>query len=113
MRNFGAIALVILFSTGIASAQIALSSLKRRAQFNASSFVYNLANSTPTAIGLGGTGRFLAVDQFPVLDRLGVAFVLVHIKPCGINLAHVHPRGFYQINFSANNNKLKCLNFFV
>jgi hypothetical protein len=95
MRNFGAIISVILLSIGIASGQIALSSLKRRAQFNSSSFVFDLANSTPTAIGLGGTGRFLAVDQMPVLDRLGVAFVLVHIKPCGHNLAHVHPRGFF------------------
>ena len=100
MMKIVVIVSVILFSIGLVSSQLALSALKRRAQFNSSDFVFNLANSTPTAVGLGGTGRFLAVDQLPVLDKLGVAMVLVHVKPCGINLPHVHPRGFIAMSFN-------------
>ena len=73
-----------------------MSSFKRCAQFNSSSLVFYLADSTPTAVDLNGTARFLSVDEMPVLDRLSVSMVLVHIKsyqPCGINLDNVHPKG--------------------
>ena len=69
-----------------------LQKLKRRAAFKTSDFVFNLANSTPAAIGLAGTGRSMNVDSLPSLSGEGVAMVLFKIDPCGINLPHIHPR---------------------
>ena len=65
--------------------------LKLRQQFNASSFVYDLAGSTPT-VGAGGQVKSVGVDQMPALSGEGLTYFLFTLKPCGIILPHVHPR---------------------
>ena len=72
---------------------VVLQKLKNRSKYQESEFVFNLANSTPNAIGGGGNGRAMNIDTFAPLAGEGVAMVLFKIDPCGINLPHVHPRG--------------------
>jgi oxalate decarboxylase/phosphoglucose isomerase-like protein (cupin superfamily) len=69
------------------------SALKRRQQFNAKDFVYNLFGSQPNVVGQGGTGRRADINDLPSLQGLGVSSVFFKIDPCAINLPHVHPRG--------------------
>ena len=64
----------------------------KRAKFEAKDFVYNLKQTKPESSGLGGTIRPLGVAQLPSLAKQGVSYSLFTIKPCGINLPHVHPR---------------------
>jgi len=73
----------------------------KRAQFNDSiDFVFNLSTSVPE-VGGGGTIRRANGATFPALDGNGISYSLFDLKPCGINLPHVHPRAtelLYVIN---------------
>lgn len=85
--------LLLLFALTLSlEVAFSLSKLKSRQRFNATDFVFNLSSTTPSAIGAGGIGRAMNVDTFPVLENEGLAAVFFILKPCGINLPHVHQR---------------------
>ena len=50
---------------------------------------FNKANATKSG---NNSINQISVLQFPTLDRMGVAYTLFELAPCGINLPHVHPR---------------------
>ncbi|KAJ7640043.1 RmlC-like cupin domain-containing protein [Mycena polygramma] len=48
-------------------------------------------NNQPAA-GKGGSILLATVDNFPVLEGLGIAGAISFIEPCGLNIPHFHPR---------------------
>jgi oxalate decarboxylase/phosphoglucose isomerase-like protein (cupin superfamily) len=85
----------------LSDAQPPVSDLYRdqQSRINSSSFVFNLLGSKPASVGNGGTLKSLTKKNFPALG-LGNAFggtagvqSLLTLKPCGIRLPHIHPRG--------------------
>lgn len=62
-----------------------------RSDFEASDFVFDLANRDPIA-GPGGVIRPLSVEELPSLAGESLAYTLFTIEPCGLNLPHLHPR---------------------
>jgi oxalate decarboxylase/phosphoglucose isomerase-like protein (cupin superfamily) len=71
----------------------------QQSRINSSSFVFNLLGSKPASVGNGGTMKSLTRKNFPALG-LGNGFGgtagvqnLLTLKPCGIRLPHIHPRG--------------------
>jgi len=66
--------------------------LALRQQFNTQDFVFNLTSSESASSGYGGSARVLNVDNFPVLSGEGLAYTLITMEACGVNLPHVHPR---------------------
>lgn len=83
----------LILSCFISLSSQQLTAQSKRSRFTASDFVFDLFKSTPNAVGEGGTGRRVNVQDLPVLDGLGVSSVIFHQLPCSINLPHVHPRG--------------------
>jgi len=69
--------------------------LDQRQQFNASDFLFDLAGGVSSDIWTGSSSniRAVTVKEMPALKGEGVALTWFRIKPCGINLPHVHPRG--------------------
>ncbi|KAJ6523498.1 spherulin-1B precursor [Mycena vulgaris] len=40
----------------------------------------------------GGSILLATVDNFPILEELGISGVISLIEPCGLNIPHMHPR---------------------
>jgi len=91
MLNKMNILIFIIMISNILKAK-SLPHLEERMKYNNTDFVFDLAGSKPTTNGLAGTGRSVNVESLPSLAGEGVAMVIFHIDPCGINLPHVHPR---------------------
>lgn len=68
-----------------------------RKAYNASAFMFNLANVNvtyaPTVNGGGNTGATLGFGNSPAIAGLGISQARVKLWPCGWNLPHLHPRG--------------------
>ncbi|KAJ6471588.1 RmlC-like cupin domain-containing protein [Mycena vitilis] len=48
-------------------------------------------NNQPTP-GKGGSILLATVDNFPILEELGISGAISFIEPCGLNIPHFHPR---------------------
>ena len=64
----------------------------RRQKFQAEDFAFDLLGSVPAAMNEGGSVQVAFVNQVPVLENSGLAYAMVNLEPCGINLPHAHPR---------------------
>jgi hypothetical protein len=53
-------------------------------------FDYN--KITPAAGARGGSILLATVDNFPILEELGLSGAFSYIEPCGLNIPHLHPR---------------------
>ena len=71
---------------------MAQSALQERQKLKPRDFVFDRFNATPT-VGPGGLGNFMTLEQFPALKGMGVSASTFEMRPCGIILPHVHPRG--------------------
>ncbi|KAJ6571195.1 RmlC-like cupin domain-containing protein [Mycena capillaripes] len=49
-------------------------------------------NSNQPAGGAGGSILLATVDNFPILEELGISGAVSFIEPCGLNIPHLHPR---------------------
>ncbi|KAJ7439405.1 spherulin-1B precursor [Mycena galericulata] len=54
--------------------------------------VFDFNNQSPPAGAKGGSILLAIVDDFPILEGLGVAGAVSFIEPCGLNIPHTHPR---------------------
>ncbi|KAJ7435981.1 spherulin-1B precursor [Mycena galericulata] len=54
--------------------------------------VFDFNNQTPAAGAKGGSILLATVDNFPILEELGIAGAVSFIQPCGLNIPHSHPR---------------------
>jgi len=66
--------------------------LELRRAFNASDFVFDLDNSTPTGVGLGGTIQSVTLQNMKALSGQGLSYAIYDLKPCGLGNPHSHPR---------------------
>ena len=80
--------LFLTFAFAFVSAQTAL---EQRTTIPNDGFKYDFAGSAPTN-GEGGVIRTVNAKAWSPLKGSNIAFSLVTLKPCGINLPHVHPR---------------------
>ncbi|KAJ7673609.1 RmlC-like cupin domain-containing protein [Mycena rosella] len=53
-------------------------------------FDFNLQTPAPGA--KGGSILLATVDDFPILEELGISGAVSFIEPCGLNIPHLHPR---------------------
>ena len=53
--------------------------------------VSNFNNQAPAAGAKGGSILFDTVDNFPILEELGISSAISIIEPCGLNVPHLHP----------------------
>ncbi|KAJ7165450.1 RmlC-like cupin domain-containing protein [Mycena crocata] len=49
-------------------------------------------NQTSVESGKGGSLILATVDNFPILEGLGISAAVSFIEPCGLNIPHSHPR---------------------
>ncbi|KAJ7144490.1 RmlC-like cupin domain-containing protein [Mycena epipterygia] len=54
--------------------------------------VFDFNNQTTGEVGKGGTLLLATVDNFPILEELGISAGLSFIEPCGLNIPHLHLR---------------------
>lgn len=54
--------------------------------------VFDFNNQTTGEVGKGGTLLLATVDNFPILEELGISTGISFIEPCGLNIPHLHPR---------------------
>jgi hypothetical protein len=54
--------------------------------------VFDYNNITPAAAAQGGSILLATVDNFPIPKELGLSGAFSYIEPCGLNIAHLHPR---------------------
>ncbi|KAJ7931071.1 RmlC-like cupin domain-containing protein [Mycena leptocephala] len=54
--------------------------------------VFDFNNQAPAPGAKGGSILLATVDNFPILEELGVAGAVSFIEPCGLNIPHSHPR---------------------
>ncbi|KAJ7280622.1 spherulin-1B precursor [Mycena rebaudengoi] len=54
--------------------------------------VFDFNNQTPAPGAKGGSILLATVDNFPILEELGISGAVSFIEPCGLNIPHLHPR---------------------
>ncbi|KAK7045112.1 Spherulin-1b protein [Favolaschia claudopus] len=54
--------------------------------------VFDFNNQAPAAGANGGTILLATVDNFPILQSLGISGAVSFVEPCGLNIPHTHPR---------------------
>ncbi|KAJ7463520.1 spherulin-1B precursor [Mycena galericulata] len=54
--------------------------------------VFDFNNQAPTAGAKGGSILLATVDNFPILEELGISGAISFVQPCGLNIPHTHPR---------------------
>ncbi|KAJ7082936.1 spherulin-1B precursor [Mycena belliarum] len=54
--------------------------------------VFDFNNQAPVSGAKGGSILLATVDNFPILQGLGVAGAVAMVEPCGLNIPHSHPR---------------------
>ncbi|KAJ7471121.1 RmlC-like cupin domain-containing protein, partial [Mycena latifolia] len=54
--------------------------------------VFDFSNQTPAPGAKGGSIVLATVDNFPILEELGISGAVSFIEPCGLNIPHIHPR---------------------
>ncbi|KAJ7692110.1 RmlC-like cupin domain-containing protein, partial [Mycena rosella] len=55
--------------------------------------VFDFNNQAPAAGASGGSILLATVDNFPILEELGISGAVSLVEPCGLNIPHLHPRG--------------------
>ncbi|CAM9829259.1 unnamed protein product, partial [Choristocarpus tenellus] len=60
--------------------------------FEAKDFAFDLAGAPATVQPGAGSIRAVTVANLPSLFGQGLAYALIDLEPCGINLPHIHPR---------------------
>ncbi|KAJ6533777.1 RmlC-like cupin domain-containing protein [Mycena vulgaris] len=54
--------------------------------------VFDFNNQKPASGAKGGSILLATVDNFPILEELGVSSAISFVEPCGLNIPHSHPR---------------------
>ncbi|KAJ7624488.1 RmlC-like cupin domain-containing protein, partial [Roridomyces roridus] len=54
--------------------------------------VFDFNQQTVTAGAKGGSILLATVDNFPILEEMGIAGAVSLVGPCGLNIPHSHPR---------------------
>ncbi|KAJ7282359.1 spherulin-1B precursor [Mycena rebaudengoi] len=54
--------------------------------------VFDFNNQAPAAGSKGGSILLATVDNFPILEELGISSAVSMVEPCGLNIPHHHPR---------------------
>jgi oxalate decarboxylase/phosphoglucose isomerase-like protein (cupin superfamily) len=54
--------------------------------------VFDFNNQAPAAGSKGGSILLATVDNFPILEELGLSGAISLVEPCGLNIPHTHPR---------------------
>ncbi|KAJ7106528.1 RmlC-like cupin domain-containing protein [Mycena epipterygia] len=54
--------------------------------------VFDFNNQSPPAGAKGGSILLATVDNFPILEELGISGAISFVEPCGLNIPHIHPR---------------------
>jgi oxalate decarboxylase/phosphoglucose isomerase-like protein (cupin superfamily) len=54
--------------------------------------VFDFNNQAPAAGASGGSILLATVDNFPILEELGISGAVSFVEPCGLNIPHLHPR---------------------
>ncbi|KAJ7662841.1 RmlC-like cupin domain-containing protein [Mycena polygramma] len=54
--------------------------------------VFDFNGQKPAAGAKGGSILLATVDNFPILEELGLAGAVSMVEPCGLNIPHLHPR---------------------
>ncbi|KAJ7662664.1 RmlC-like cupin domain-containing protein [Mycena polygramma] len=54
--------------------------------------VFDFNNQAPTTATPGGSILLATVDNFPILQDLGISAGVSFVEPCGLNIPHLHPR---------------------
>ncbi|KAJ7056722.1 RmlC-like cupin domain-containing protein [Mycena amicta] len=54
--------------------------------------VFDFNNQAPATGAKGGSILLATVDNFPILEELGISGAISIVEPCGLNIPHVHPR---------------------
>lgn len=54
--------------------------------------VFDFNQQTPAAGAKGGSILLATVDNFPILEELGISGAISFVQPCGLNIPHSHPR---------------------
>ncbi|KAJ6524243.1 RmlC-like cupin domain-containing protein [Mycena vulgaris] len=54
--------------------------------------VFDFNNQAATAATPGGSILLATVDNFPILQDLGISNAISLVEPCGLNIPHSHPR---------------------
>lgn len=54
--------------------------------------VFDYNNMAPATGANGGSILLATVDNFPILQDLGISGAISLVEPCGLNIPHLHPR---------------------
>ncbi|KAJ7470998.1 RmlC-like cupin domain-containing protein [Mycena latifolia] len=54
--------------------------------------VFDFNNQAPASGAQGGSILLATVDNFPILEELGISNAISFVEPCGLNIPHLHPR---------------------
>ncbi|KIJ52318.1 hypothetical protein M422DRAFT_112003, partial [Sphaerobolus stellatus SS14] len=54
--------------------------------------VFDFNQQAPAAGAKGGSILLATVDNFPILQGLGISGAISFVEPCGLNIPHTHPR---------------------
>ncbi|KAJ7586746.1 RmlC-like cupin domain-containing protein [Mycena floridula] len=54
--------------------------------------VFDFNNQKANAGAKGGSILLATVDNFPILEELGISSAISIVEPCGLNIPHSHPR---------------------
>ncbi|KAJ7471017.1 RmlC-like cupin domain-containing protein [Mycena latifolia] len=54
--------------------------------------VFDFNNQAPASGAQGGSILLATVDNFPILEGLGISNAISFVEPCGLNIPHLHPR---------------------
>ncbi|KAJ7753945.1 RmlC-like cupin domain-containing protein [Mycena maculata] len=54
--------------------------------------VFDFSQQQAASGAQGGSILLATVDNFPILEELGVAGAVSFVGPCGLNIPHIHPR---------------------
>ncbi|KAF5347141.1 hypothetical protein D9757_014453 [Collybiopsis confluens] len=54
--------------------------------------VFDYNQQKPTDGAKGGSILLATVDNFPILQSLGISGAISFVEPCGLNIPHTHPR---------------------
>ncbi|KAJ7775355.1 spherulin-1B precursor [Mycena metata] len=54
--------------------------------------VFDFNNQSPAPGAKGGSILLATIDNFPILEALGISGAVSIFEPCGLNIPHLHPR---------------------
>ncbi|KAJ7748356.1 RmlC-like cupin domain-containing protein [Mycena metata] len=54
--------------------------------------VFDYNNQAVASGAKGGSILLATVDNFPILEELGISGAISFVEPCGLNIPHLHPR---------------------